>query len=132
MMFGSVRETSMSSRRPPMLAGPTDRKLKDERTGFDEMLKGACCGAPPPRCASAAETATIGRTAAMARQKRGELCIPGVVLGWGVRPVYAISRAIVGSRSAQNKTGRSPERPVHVSFISYHFALPPPFLRDGL
>src|ERR1043166_1447038 len=98
MMFGSVRETSMSSRRPPMLAGPTDRKLKDERTGFDEMLKGACCGAPPPRCASATETAAIGRTAAMVRQKRGELSIPGIVLGWGLHPPYATPFATVGRR----------------------------------
>src|SRR3954464_13427704 len=110
MTLGSVSETSMSSMRPPMLAGPTDRKLNDERTGFDEMLKGACCGAPPPRCASAAETATIGRMAAMVRQKRGELCIPGVILGWGVRPLYATPFTIVGSNPQEdpkNEAGRS-------------------------
>ena len=37
MTLGSLSETSMSSMRPPMLAGPMERKRKLERSGFEEM-----------------------------------------------------------------------------------------------
>src|SRR5215467_15822887 len=51
MTFGSESETSMSSMRPPMLAGPIDRNRKLERSGFWETLN-VSRGGPPPPCAS--------------------------------------------------------------------------------
>src|ERR1035437_3421010 len=38
MMFGLLSETAMSSMRPPMLAGPTERKRNDARSGSVETL----------------------------------------------------------------------------------------------
>src|ERR1041385_660581 len=85
MMLGSVNATSMSSIRPPMLAGPIERKAKDDSSGFDEVLKGGCCGAPPPRWAEATEAAMSGSAASQRRRMDEGVFIRRIVLcGWGV------------------------------------------------
>src|SRR6185437_15938989 len=54
MTFGLLSDTAMSSRRPPMLAGPIDRNRKLLRRGsFDWLISGpvgVCC--PPRPCAA--------------------------------------------------------------------------------
>src|SRR5438874_2667599 len=78
MMFGSLSDTAMSSMRPPMLAGPTDRNRKLCSRGSADWLiwdSGAAWGAAPA-CASGRPDSTGSASAAsasattLARRKR--------------------------------------------------------------
>src|SRR4051794_2504234 len=84
MTFGSVSATSMSSIRPPMLAGPIDRKLNGDKKGFELVLNGGAGGAPPPRWAEAAEKARRGNAANQRRRMEKGGVIRRFVLGFGV------------------------------------------------
>src|SRR6185503_13380837 len=69
MTFGSLGATSMSSMRPPMLAGPIDRKRKLESKGFDDRLNAGSRAAAPRPCAHSG-AATSGNTrTGMTRRK---------------------------------------------------------------
>src|SRR5947208_1603590 len=87
MTFGSLNETSMSSRRPPMLAGPIDRKRKLASVGFEDSLKLASRGGAPRPCArSEAVTSGAARSGnertGMAR--RNTLCMMSI--RWEIQP----------------------------------------------
>lgn len=63
-MFGLLSDTWISSMRPPMLAGPIDRKRKLARRGFDDWLMAAesrrgCCAASEDRAATPAAASTM-------------------------------------------------------------------------
>src|ERR1044071_3021390 len=83
MMLGSVSATSISSIRPPMLAGPIDLKVKGESKGLELVLNEGCGGAPPPRCAEAAEMARSGSAGNERRRMEKGVLMPGFVLGFG-------------------------------------------------
>src|SRR5437764_291880 len=76
MTFGSLGATSMSSRRPPMLAGPIERKRKLARVGFAETLKLGSRAAAPRPCAKTGAASSGNERTGMTR--RNTLCMMSV------------------------------------------------------
>src|SRR6266567_2045324 len=83
MTFGSLGETSMSSRRPPMLAGPMDRNRKLDSTGFDVTLKLASRGAAPRPCAprTVTQRGSAKSDVPRRRTRRETVCISCILVG---------------------------------------------------
>src|SRR3569832_2332032 len=99
-MFGSDSLTSMSSIRPPMLAGPMMRNRNDDNAGLEERL--VTC------CADAADSAS-GRDAANPR--RLIRLMRGMTLDEkGVSPDTLATRELA-RLLGKKKRGRSGERP---------------------
>src|ERR1051326_613424 len=102
MTFGSLAETSMSSSRPPILAGPIERNLKLERSGLEETLKLVSRSRAPRPCA-ASGTATSD-TATSGRRRRKPLLMVSVLKNGGERSAWRKYERAHGRRRATTRS----------------------------
>src|SRR5687768_9560893 len=123
MMFGLLSETSMSSMRPPMLAGPMLRNRNERRSGSVDWLIIGAAAAWPPACAPTSEVATgMASTDRTCHDKRGtriDMRGSGWVGRTGTYDLWALASGLVHTHRPNIPFG-----PAAVKLVPFQLAPP--------